>query len=725
MFRWAAVTVLFFGLGVVVLNAINKSTSQKAVATDELVFTSSTEDIVAQVGDNKTNLVDGNPGNNQPKVDAPATVTVSRAGVNQPLVIANARISAMERQEIPAEKDGKLLFVGTDIKPNRDVHPDDVFKLTISRLVIEDEKVSGSDVILLDNKSNKKFRLWKGGEDPLTPGKLALDYKETTFYKLEVGDEVQKNQMVALVNPVLALDDLGIRAAKLEASEADRRASEKTRDEAHKRFQQQSLLRQKGAGSDEEYRSAELFWRRYIDEESGKAALVVQSQRELNAAVTTLKMHEIRSSIPGVIKTIYRNRGEAIKNLEPLLQVQNRDRLRVEGLVEVQDARTISRNTKVIVEPSQPEQPKLVLRGHLQEVTSIGVCLQGGVSTIISGSEDSSIRAWNPGTSEQLWALTLKHPVKSLACFSGKSSHVVAGLSDGSLVFFSPATIREKDAIKSSVSGHRGIVHSVAISPDGEYAVSAGEDHSLCVWKIASAELVQKFTDAHRSGITSVAFAGAAQIVSAGKDNSIRVWAFDAGKIDPSMLLSFDKRSGDVSHLGVSPDGKTILFDQGKEIRVLSLADKHLLGIIHCNSGGSSSFTNFAIYSPDGKTVLTNGGSDGKVQLWRTPVNNARPAELRQYIWTGGSSSCCAFCPDGSFAVTGTQDHQVLVWALPNKREVEETLFGNIALNENFLDSNSRQVRIWVDLKNPGWLHPGGTATLVIPGAKVSVAPDK
>jgi WD40 repeat protein len=724
MFRWAAVTVLFFGLGVVVLNAINKSTSQKAVATDELVFTSSTEDIVAQVGENKTNLVDGNPVNNQPKVDAPTTVTVSRAGVNQPLVIANARISAMERQEIPAEKDGKLLFVGTDIKPNRDIHPDDVFKLTISRLVIEDEKVSGSDVILLDNKSNKKYRLWKGGEDPLTPGKLALDYKETTFYKLEVGDEVQKNQMVALVNPVLALDDLGIRAAKLEASEADRRASEKTRDEAHKRFQQQSLLRQKGAGSDEEYRSAELFWRRYIDEESGKAALVVQSQRELNAAVTTLKMHEIRSSIPGVIKTIYRNRGEAIKNLEPLLQVQNRDRLRVEGLVEVQDARTIGRNTKVIVEPSQPEQPKLVLRGHLQEVTAIGVCQQGGLSTIISGSEDASIRAWNPSTSEQLWALTLKHPVKSIACYSGKSSQVVAGLSDGSLVFFSPATIREKDAIKSSVSGHRGIVHSLAISPDGEYAVSAGEDHSLCVWKIASAELLQKFTDAHRSGITSVAFAGAGQIISAGKDNSIRVWAFDAGKIDPSMLLSFDKRSGDVSHLGASPDGKTILFDQGKEIRVLSLKDKHLEGIIHSNSG-SSSFTNFAVYSPDGKTVLTNGGSDGKVQLWRTPINNARPAELRQYIWTGGSSSCCAFCPDGSFAVTGTQDHQVLVWALPNKREVEETLIGNIALNENFLDSNSRQVRIWVDLKNPGWLHPGGTATLVIPGAKVSVTPDK
>ena len=59
MFRWAAVTALFFGLGVIVLNTVNKSTYQKAAATDEMVFISTTEDLVTQVGENKTNLVEG------------------------------------------------------------------------------------------------------------------------------------------------------------------------------------------------------------------------------------------------------------------------------------------------------------------------------------------------------------------------------------------------------------------------------------------------------------------------------------------------------------------------------------------------------------------------------------------------------------------------------------------------------------------------------------------
>lgn len=53
MFRWATVTALFFGLGVIVLNTVNKSTYQKAAATDGLVFISATEDLVAQVGKTK------------------------------------------------------------------------------------------------------------------------------------------------------------------------------------------------------------------------------------------------------------------------------------------------------------------------------------------------------------------------------------------------------------------------------------------------------------------------------------------------------------------------------------------------------------------------------------------------------------------------------------------------------------------------------------------------
>jgi len=715
MFRWIVIPILMILIGGLVINEINKATATKAVAFQVPVVTEkqpvSNQPIVTGVVE-----ISGS------KTDGPVITPAGKPLAFQPLVISNARINAVERQEIPSEKEGKLLFVGTDVKPNRDVPAKDQFQLRIGYLLVEiekDEQVPSTSIIKVPSRPEKIYRRWKEG-DPLAPSKVYLDYENKTFFKLEVGDEVTEGQLVGLVNPVLALDDLSIRAAKLDASEADRRASEKTRDEAHKRFQQQALLRQKGAGSEEDYRSAELFWRRYIEEELGKASLVVQSQRELSASVTTLKMHEIRSTIPGVIKAIYKSRGEAIKNLEPVLQVQNRNRLRVEGLVEIQDSRAIQRDSKVIVEPSQPEQPKLVLRGHLLDVSCVSVC-KGDSTIILSGSEDQSVRGWNASNGDQLWYMPFKSHVKALANNQGKNAVCAVGLADGSLIFFNPHQIKEP--VRECRGGrHNGNVNSVLVTNDGEYAVSCGDDRLIYVWKTSNGEMVQKFESAHKSSITSLSWAGANQIISDGRDNAIYLWPFENGKISQHTLM-IDRRSGDVVHLGASPDGKYVLFDQGKEIRVLNLADKHLEGVIQSQSG-SSNFSNFAIFSPDSSTVMTFGGNDGKIQLWRSPVNNRRPAELRQLIWPG-VATCAAFSPDGAFAVTGTQDHQVLIWDLPDRKEVEKILFANVRLIEPFLDSNSRQIRIWADMDNPGWIHPGGTATMVIPSIKAPVVPNR
>ncbi|MSR30931.1 MAG: HlyD family efflux transporter periplasmic adaptor subunit [Gemmataceae bacterium] len=649
--------------------------------------------------------------------EGPKTSPVSRPGINQPLVIPNARITAVERQDVPSEKEGKLLFMGTDVKPAREVPEKDKFAFRVGFLALElaeGEKVAPADEVKIPRLQGKKFRRWKEA-DPIEPGKVVLEFETKVFYKLEAGDDVKEGQLVGLVNPIMALDDLSIKSARLDASEADRRSLEKTRDEAHKRFQQQSLLRQKGAGSEEDYRAAELFWRRYIEEERGKAALVVQSQRELNASLNSLQMHDIRSSIPGVIKAIYKNRGEAVKNLEPVLQVQNRTRLRVEGLMEIQDARTIQRDSKVIVEPTQPEQPRLVLRGHLQDITS--VCVFKGDSTlIISGSEDQTVRGWNPQTGEQLWTMACKTAVRSLGCGAGPNGYALAGKHDGSLLIFKPGNIKE--AARDSLDRHKGSVNSISVSPDGETAISGGEDHAICVWKLSTGELISRFEGAHKAAITSICFSSPGHVVTAGKDNSIHWWAFENGKIG-KLLSSIDKRSGDIARPGVSPNGKYVLVDQGKEIRFLSLEGRHIEGMIQ-DLTGSSSFSTFAVFSPDGRTILTNGGGDGKVQIWRTPLENKRPAELRQFIWGGGASTCGAFSPDGQFVVTGTQDHQILVWEVPSKEEVENMLIGTVRLIEPFLDSNTRQIRIWADLDNPGWIHPGSTATLVIPGAHVA-----
>ena len=52
------------------------------------------------------------------------------------------------------------------------------------------------------------------------------------------------------------------------------------------------------------------------------------------------------------------------------------------------------------------------------------------------------------------------------------------------------------------------------------------------------------------------------------------------------------------------------------------------------------------------------------------------------------------------------------------KKEVESSLEGRLTLVEKALDTQSRQVRVWAELSNPGWLIPGSRATMVVPPQK-------
>ncbi len=158
-----------------------------------------------------------------------------------------------------------------------------------------------------------------------------------------------------------------------------------------------------------------------------------------------------------------------------------------------------------------------------------------------------------------------------------------------------------------------------------------------------------------------------------------------------------------------------MLLDQAGELRLRSLKDKNRIEGQLRNPPGSANFTTMALFSPDGKTILTNSASEGRLQLWRTPPPNGRGSELRQMVWNSGPATCGAFAPDNSFVVTGTQDQQVLIWKMPSQDEIDTRLTAHISLIERSLDLSSRQVRIWANLdKPPEWVVPGGTATMVI-----------
>src|SRR5262249_6498596 len=154
------------------------------------------------------------------------------------------------------------------------------------------------------------------------------------------------------------------------------------------------IRRVPGSVPKDDIEAAKLQRENYAFEEKTKGATVTEAQRALNASLTDLRMHEIRAAIDGVVKVIYKNhQGEAIKPLEPVLQIQNPERLRVEGLLDIQQAQKLKKGMRVYVEASRPEHPSRILSGHLGAVNCVAVS-KSDKPIIVSGSEDETLRGW-------------------------------------------------------------------------------------------------------------------------------------------------------------------------------------------------------------------------------------------------------------------------------------------------------------------------------------------
>jgi WD40 repeat protein len=660
------------------------------------------------------------------------------AAAGNALVVPLASVVVTDKQDVPAEKEGKLIFLATEFDPaeRATIPPGKILPFELGFLAVEitpeefEKTPPAERVAFVDNA--RKYRRWKE-TDKIEPNRVALARQRREFRRLGAGDRVREGQLLALVNPALALDELSVKCAKLDAAEADRLASRATKEESIKRVDTIVKARQaaRGSVSDDEYRGAVLTVERYAQEEIAKTAAVWQAQREVHQALTALKMHEIRAAIPGTVKTLYKGRGDAVKALEAVLQIQSPDVVHVEGKVEAQEAnrlramlreaRAARRTVPVLVDASQMEAPKQALKGHLYEIKGVAVS-NGAQPVIVSASADRTVRVWARPAAQAPWyqhaVLSMDSQPRAVACTpkGGEGNLLLVGTSIGDVRRFDLDNLRAGE--RRLARRHEGAVTCVAFSPDGSQFATAGEDRSINLWT-ADGDHVRRIPRAHADAVTSMQFATKTRLVSAGRDGQMVVWDVKDGAA-PMRAMEFDRRTGDVPDLGASPDGKMVLIDQqSEEVRVLSLEDGHIVGSLQ-NPPNSGNFATMALFGPDGKTVLTNSAGAGRgLQLWRASSQQGRGAEVRQFVWTTGAATCGAFSPDGTFAVTGTADSQVLVWAMPDDKEVEQRLEARLTYVEDFLDSSQNKVMVRAELENPGWIIPGPAtrATLVIPFA--------
>jgi WD40 repeat protein len=214
-------------------------------------------------------------------------------------------------------------------------------------------------------------------------------------------------------------------------------------------------------------------------------------------------------------------------------------------------------------------------------------------------------------------------------------------------------------------------------------------------------------TDGHDDAITALHFTPQARLVSASKDKSLRVWHLKekGAALDRKPMLN---RKGDVQQLGVSQDGKWMIFDEGRTLKLMSV-EKHLHTHTLSVPVNSTPFETLALFSPDNNLILTAGAPEGRLQLWRAPEGAARGFELRQFATRERLPvTCAAFSPNAgkpgknSFAVSAS-GNRIYIWAIPSEKDADEHRLKNVPMSfvNLMIDPTTRMSRVGFGIDNP------------------------
>ncbi|HEX5778111.1 MAG TPA: c-type cytochrome [Xanthobacteraceae bacterium] len=206
---------------------------------------------------------------------------------------------------------------------------------------------------------------------------------------------------------------------------------------------------------------------------------------------------------------------------------------------------------------------------------------------------------------------------------------------------------------EAQLRGHGGPVRSVAVSADGESAISGSFDTSAIRWSLKrnAAEQVLRF---HESAVNAVAMLGNERQVTGGEDGKIAIWKNGS----PVPEQTFEGHTAPIVALAVSPDGNTIAsasWDRTIRLWPLNGGEPRTLN-------GHEQNVNGVAFSRDGQ-FLVSAAYDATVRIWPlkgsgAPVIVTVPTPL----------NTVAVAPDGEIVAAGANGRVYFIGPAGEKR---------------------------------------------------------
>jgi guanine nucleotide-binding protein subunit beta-2-like 1 protein len=214
---------------------------------------------------------------------------------------------------------------------------------------------------------------------------------------------------------------------------------------------------------------------------------------------------------------------------------------------------------------------------------------------------------------------------------------------------------------KRRLKGHAHYVQDVAISSDGQFALSGSWDGTLRLWDLNTGNTTRRFIG-HSKDVLSVAFsADNRQIVSGSRDKTINLWN-TLGQC--KYTITEDGHKEWVSCVRFSPNLSAPLIVSASWDKVVKVWNLNQCKL-RTNLIGHLGYVNTVTVSPDG-SLCASGGKDGTAMLW--DLNEGRHLSSLE---AGDVIHALCFSPIRYWLCAATAS-TIKIWDLESKVCVDE-----------------------------------------------------
>lgn len=298
------------------------------------------------------------------------------------------------------------------------------------------------------------------------------------------------------------------------------------------------------------------------------------------------------------------------------------------------------------ITPANASSLSMAGRPFNQSDTPVRMIAMSSQGMLASAHGDGLVRLWRDGPQGVATELTGHVGVVYTLAFSPDGRLLATGGEDSGIRLWETQGGTRRGILR----GHEGLVRGLDFSPDGQQLASAGEDGTVRLWDINANRQRLRLTPAE-GRVMDVAFSPNGQMVaSADNTNLVRLWDAVSGQ----ALRTFRGHTESVRSVTFSPDGNLLATTStDNTARIWDVASATLR---HTLTGHGRDVW-IAAFSPDG-TLLATGGRDNTLRVWHV-TDGAELATLSNHTgWVLGVD----FSADGSLLVSGSGDGSVRLW---------------------------------------------------------------